>query len=284
MTKKHEFKFRQKDFTALRDIVYERTGIQLKDGKEEMVYTRISRRLRALNLPDFRSYLHFLTSEAGDAEAIDFVNAMTTNLTRFFRENHHFTHMREEVLRSKVIGSRMGVFEKKIRIWSAACSSGMEAYSIAMTVLASVPRFSNWDVRILATDIDTNMLERGKQGIYLEKDMEDVPDALLSKFVTIENGEAYMDEELKSIISFKRLNLMEDWPIRQKFDIIFCRNVMIYFDKDTQRHLVGRLMELLDEQGVLYVGHAESMTVARPGLVPIGKSTFRMTSKLEAVG
>ncbi|PCI62255.1 MAG: chemotaxis protein CheR [Kordiimonadales bacterium] len=281
---KRQFKFRRKDFNELRAIVCDRTGIQLKDGKEEMVYTRISRRLRALDLEDFRAYLNLLKSKDGDSEAIDFVNAMTTNLTRFFREGHHFTHMREDVLQSKVEGARAGVFDKKIRVWSAACSSGMEPYSIGMTILASLPKHANWDVRILATDIDTNMLERGETGIYREQDVDEVPPQLAERFVTIKDKKAHMSEELKSIVNFKHLNLMESWPIKQKFDVIFCRNVMIYFDKETQRKLVRRFMELLDEQGVLYVGHAESLTVAQPGLVPVGRSAFRMTSKLEAVG
>ncbi|MBL4791164.1 MAG: protein-glutamate O-methyltransferase [Kordiimonadaceae bacterium] len=277
--KARTLKFRQSEFKALQELVYKRTGIKLKDGKKEMVYMRISRRIRALGLEGFKDYLTYLTSKEGVVETVDFVNAITTNLTRFFRESHHFTHLRKEVLNGKVEGNRRGLLKKKIRIWSAACSSGMEPYSIAMTVLASIPKGCGWDVQILATDIDTNMLEKGKLGVYSEGDMKDVPKPLLRRFVNFENGNAIMSDEIKAIVHFKHLNLIEAWPIKSYFDAVFCRNVMIYFDNETQIRLVSRFVDQIDDQGMLYVGHAEALTATNPNLVNVGRSCFQVNSQ-----
>lgn len=279
-----EFKLKRKEFQAIRGLVYDRTGITLKESKEEMVYSRLSRRIRALGMRDFKSYLQFLHSEEGDQEASSFVNAMTTNLTRFFREAHHFQHLRTEILKAKVKAARAGLGERKIRIWSAGCSSGMEPYSIAMTVKASLPSSERWDARILATDIDTNMLQQGMSGIYRERDAEGIPPALLRKYVTLSSGKALMAEELKEIISFKYMNFMESWPIKKKFDVIFCRNVMIYFDKDTQTRLVKGFVDLLEPDGVLYVGHAEALVANFDQLVGVGRSSFKVAPRLRECG
>jgi len=276
-----EFKFRQAEFNVLRSLVYERTGINLRENKEQMVYTRLARRIRALNLKDFASYLKFLESTEGREEVSDFVNAMTTNLTRFFREDHHFQHLRHEVLKARVEGNRAGVFDRNLRIWSAGCSKGMEPYSIAMTVKASLPQGAGWFTRILATDIDTNMLAVGRKGRYRETDCEGIPLPLEKRFVRYENGEALMSQELKDMIHFKYLNLMEEWPIKAKFDAIFCRNVMIYFDHETQQRLISRFVEHLDDHGILYVGHAESLVAQHPDLVSVGRSSFRIKTNLK---
>lgn len=276
MNQPREFKFRSKDFEAIRSIVYDKTGIKLRDNKEQMVYTRIARRLRALGLKEFSSYLAYLTGPEGDAEVADFVNAITTNLTRFFREGHHFTHLRHDVLKSRVEGNRAGIFDKNIRIWSAGCSKGMEPYSIAMTVKASLPRGQGWFTQILATDIDTNVLNHGRRGVYTKDEVESVPAPLKKRFVQMNGEEAQMSQELKDMIHFKHLNLMERWPVKKKFDAIFCRNVMIYFDVETQRRLIDRFVSHLDEQGVLYVGHAEALVANHPKLVSIGRSSFRI--------
>lgn len=273
-----EFKFRRKEFNAIRGIVYERTGIRLRDNKEEMVYTRLSRRIRALGMSDFKSYLEFLHSEEGAAETVDFVNAMTTNLTRFFREAHHFQHLRHQVLRPRVDAARQGRGDKKLRIWSAGCSSGMEPYSIAMTVRASLPRIDGWDVKILATDIDTNMLNKGKAALYRAQDVEAVPPALLERFVSIDGEHAVMSEDIRELISFKYLNFKERWPITKSFDVIFCRNVLIYFDKETQKRIVEGFIRLLKPDGVLYVGHAEALVANFKELVGVGRSTFMVAS------
>lgn len=276
-----EFKLSRKEFDAIRGIVYDRTGITLKENKEEMVYSRLSRRIRALAIADFKSYLDFLHSDEGQEEASDFVNAMTTNLTRFFRESHHFEHLRHEVIKAKVLAARAGVGNRTLRIWSAGCSSGMEPYSIAMTVMASLPAREKWDVQILATDIDTNMLDRGREGIYRPQDADGIPAALLRKYVTESDDSIYMADELKSLISFKYMNFMDNWPIKRKFDVIFCRNVMIYFDKETQTRLVKGFVKLLEPDGVLYVGHAEALVAKFDELVAVGRSSFKVATAMQ---
>lgn len=276
-----EFKFRQEEFQALRKIVYDRTGINLKDNKEQMVYTRLARRIRSLKMKDFASYLEFLTSRDGEEEVADFVNAMTTNLTRFFREDHHFQHLRHEVVRAKLEGNRVGLYDKNLRIWSAGCSKGMEPYSIAMTVKASLPRGEGWYTRILATDIDTNMLDIGREGVYRAKECAGIPKPLEKRFVKHEGDDMHMSQELKDMIHFKYLNFMDDWPIKTKFDAIFCRNVMIYFDHPTQEKLINRFVDLLEDHGVLYVGHAEALVANHPQLVSVGRSSFRIKNDLK---
>lgn len=275
-----EFKFRRAEFNELRAIVYDRTGISLKENKEQMVYTRLARRIRALELKDFAQYLAFLKSRDGEAEVTDFVNAMTTNLTRFFREDHHFYHLRHELLKAKVEGNRVGLFDKNLKIWSAGCSKGMEPYSIAMTVKASLPKGGGWYTRILATDIDTNMLDVGRAGVYRQSECEGIPKPLEKRFVAYKDGQGHMSQELKDMIHFKQLNFMDDWPIKGKFDAIFCRNVMIYFDHETQQRLIDRFVNLLDDQGILYVGHAEALVANHPRLVSVGRSSFRVKDQV----
>ncbi len=273
-----EFKLRQSEFHALRDIVYDRTGIHLKETKYEMVYSRLARRIRALEMNTFAEYLAYIKSPDGDEEAVDFVNAMTTNLTRFFREEHHFQYLRNDLLKAKIQGARRGLFDRKLRIWSAGCSSGMEPYSIAMTVKATLPAHENWDVKILATDIDTNMLNHGKAGLYKERDCESIPKSLARKYVTMKDGQGQMADELRELISFKYLNLMEKkWPMSGPFDVIFCRNVMIYFDVPTQQTLIQRYMDLIGPEGVIYVGHAEALVANHKDLVSVGRSSFRVS-------
>jgi len=276
-----EFKFRRAEFKELQALVYKRTGINLKDNKEQMVYTRLARRIRALGMTTFADYLAFITGKEGDEEVTDFVNAITTNLTRFFREDHHFHHLRNEVLRARVEGNKAGLFDKNIKIWSAGCSKGMEPYSIAMTVKATLPKGQGWYTRILATDIDTNMLNVGRAGVYRAKDCEGIPPALEKRFVRYDGDDCKMSAELKDMIHFKHLNLMETWPIKIKFDAIFCRNVMIYFDHETQQRLVDRFIEHLTPEGILYVGHAEAMVANNPSLVSVGRSSFRVKSGLK---
>ena len=279
-----QFKFKNSDFKLVCKLVYNRTGISLSDNKHEMVYSRLSRRIRALEMESFTEYLAFLESDDGDEEAGDFVNSMTTNLTRFFRESHHFDYLRNDVLRNRVSQARQSKRDKKIRIWSAGCSSGMEPYTIAMTVAASLPERENWDVQILATDIDTNMLKTGMSGRYLSRDSEGIPAALMDRYVIDDGKHIEMADSLKRMIRFKYMNFMDEWPIKAKFDVIFCRNVMIYFDKETQARLVGKFVDLLQPDGVLFVGHAEAMVANFANLRSVGRSSFRVDRRLQECG
>lgn len=258
MNEPREFQFTDDDFKTLRDLVHEYTGIVLSDHKRNMVYSRLARRLRALSMKSFRDYCALLKQGGQEEEMTNLINAITTNLTAFFREAHHFEHLEKEVL-----APRLTAGPKKLRIWSSACSAGQEPYSIAMSVRRAIPNPAGWDMRILATDIDHNMLNKGATGIYDEKEWEKIPSDCRDSYCTLEKGpqgaQVVMKPALRQMIRFNHLNLLHPWPMKGPFDAIFCRNVVIYFDKDTQRTLFARMAELLRPGGWLYIGHSESL-------------------------
>lgn len=252
-----EFHFSKQDFDLLRQLVNKYTGISLSDHKQEMLYSRLSRRLRALKLDSFASYYKLLLSDDND-ELLQFINAVTTNLTSFFRESHHFDLLSQVMLPRLLIKKKD---TRRIRIWSAGCASGEEAYSIAMVVKEVVP--VDWDVKILATDLDSSVLDRAIQGIYEEEKMASISSNRLHRWfkkgTKAQAGRVQAVPELQSMITFKRLNLIEAWPMRGPFDIIFCRNVVIYFDKSTQKILFERFANILDHEGYLVIGHSENL-------------------------
>ncbi len=252
-----EFHFTKHDFERLRQLVNEHTGIKLSDHKQEMLYSRLSRRLRALNLNSFLSYYKRLKSDGGE-ELVHFINAVTTNLTAFFREPHHFKLL-EQVLLPQLLAKKQTT--RRLRIWSAGCATGEEAYSIAIVVKEIVP--ADWDVKILATDLDSSVLEKGKQGAYEEDKMSSISPVRLRRWFgggsSTHAQQVQVAEELQELITFKHLNLIDSWPMRGPFDIIFCRNVVIYFDKATQKILFERFANLIDDNGYLLIGHSENL-------------------------
>lgn len=252
-----EFAFSQKDFAFLASLAHRQTGIVLQAHKHDMVYGRVARRLRALKLKSVAEYCALLESDQGISEMGNLINALTTNLTHFFRESHHFEHLANHVLKPFAKQSR----ETRLRIWSAGCSAGAEPYSIAMMLQEHLPDSKRRDALILATDIDTNMLQQGANGAYEANWIEKIPSALRNKYALQSNhpGQYTMHESLKKLIRFKPLNLLKSWPMRSAFDAIFCRNVVIYFDKPTQRILFDRLANQLKPNGYLYIGHSETM-------------------------
>jgi chemotaxis protein methyltransferase CheR len=274
MSRLREFEFGNEDFEALRKLVKQITGINLSDQKRELVYGRLARRLRALQLKSFAEYRELLAQDGG-REIAQFCNAITTNLTAFFREPHHFDYLRDHVL-MPMVNSGAG---KRLRIWSAGCSTGEEPYSLAMTVLESVPDLRRWDVRILATDLDSDVLERGRRGVYSEDRFKNVTLQRRSRFFTERRereGLCYeATPELKSLITFKQLNLMHPLPMRGPLDAIFCRNVVIYFDKDTQRDLFARVAQLQRPGDLLLLGHSESLFKVSEDYTLIGKTVYR---------
>lgn len=267
-----EFAFSEREFKFLAGLVSKRTGIQLADGKKDMVYSRLVRRLRALKLQSFAEYCELVQSEAGADEIGNLVNALTTNLTSFFREGHHFEHLREKVLLPLAASAPRS---KRLRIWSAGCSAGMESYSIAMTVKSALKNLSLWDAKILATDIDTNMLATGKVGEYNVEQLSNIPPAYQSDVSGLENDKIIMSDELQEMIAFKQLNLLEKWPMSGLFDAIFCRNVVIYFDKETQRVLFNRMADLIKPNGWLYIGHSENLHKICDRFELIGRTIYR---------
>lgn len=270
-----EFHFSDKEFKFISKLVGERTGIVLSDAKRQMVYGRLSRRLRQLNLSKFSDYCDMLTS-GHEGELIEFTNAITTNLTAFFRENHHFEYLKKTVLPELI---RKNAHTKRLRIWSAGCSSGEEPYSIAMCVREALPASSGWDVKILATDLDSNMVSRGKEGIYTAERVEGIAESRMKKWVKRGKGDnadkVRMSQELRDLITFKELNLMEAWPIKGPFDFMFCRNVVIYFNKETQKGLFDRYADLLADNAHLFIGHSESLNKVTDRFELLGKTIYK---------
>lgn len=257
--REREFDLGDREFRFLAAFLSRETGIVLSAHKRQMVCGRLVKRLRALGLNDFGDYCALLDGPQAHGEVEHLVNAITTNITNFFREPHHFDHLRRQVLEPRLTETPR---QPRLRIWSAGCSSGQEPYSIAMVVAETLKPPEAWDALILATDIDTNMLRRGAAGIYKTDDAAHIPETYRKRFVRrLHNdpGHAQMGDELKRLIRFKRLNLHEQWPMKGKFDAIFCRNVAIYFDKPTQRNLFNRYCDMLKIGGMLYLGHAESL-------------------------
>ena len=274
MMRLREFEFGNEDFEALRKLVKQITGINLSDQKRELVYGRLARRLRALQLQSFAQYREVLAQDGGQ-EIAQFCNAITTNLTAFFREPHHFDYLRDQVLAPLADGAA----NRRLRIWSAGCSSGEEPYSLAMTILEALPDVRRWDVRILATDLDSDVLERGRRGVYTEERLKNLTAQRRSRFFLErrDRGALYYEAapELKSLITFKQLNLMQPLPMRGPLDAIFCRNVVIYFDKDTQRELFARVAQLQQPGHLLFLGHSESLFKVSEQYALIGKTVYR---------
>ena len=275
-----EFQFSDADFRSLVALARERTGISLSDSKRNLIYSRLSRRLRALGMTSFRSYREYLNSPDGEQEIESFINSISTNLTKFFRESHHFDHLRDRVAQpfSQATSGKSG---QRLRIWSAGCSTGEEPYTIAAVLRRAVPDVERHDVRILATDIDTEVLSKGASGEYPAASIDDIPENYRSLFQPKgSRGTALViSDELKSLISFRHLNLMEHpWPMRGLFDAIFCRNVMIYFDGPTKATLIDRFVEQLKPGGWLYIGHSESLLGTHNHLSHAGRTIYRRNS------
>ncbi len=268
-----EFPMTEENFQQIKDIAYETTGIKLSDHKKEMIYSRIARRIRSLGLSNFDQYCDLISSDS-NREQSDFINAITTNLTSFFREEHHFDFMRETVIPD--LKSRHQK-DRRIRIWSAGCSTGEEPYSLAITLHGEFPR-TGWDLKILATDLDSNVLAHASSGRYRRSNVEEVKNpAIKDGFLKASDKEDTLKvrDEIKKLISFKRLNLLEQWPMKGQFDVIFCRNVVIYFDKATQRALFERYANILTPNGYLFIGHSESLHRVSERFRLLGKTIYQ---------
>jgi chemotaxis protein methyltransferase CheR len=272
-----EFAFSDVDFRALAQVAYCHAGIALSESKRNLLYSRLSRRLRQLGLDSFGQYREHL--EVNPAEIEGFINSISTNHTKFFRESHHFEHLRDHVAVPFARALRGGG-AKRLRIWSAGCSTGEEPYTIAVVLRREIPDIAAHDVRILATDIDTDVLARAARGHFAMNATEDVPREYLEFFHR--SGKAgervEVDDDVREAIAFRRLNLMEEWPFRGPFDAIFCRNVMIYFDAPTKAKLVDRFTQMVRAGGWLYIGHSESLIGSHPGLQSVGRTIYRRTA------
>ncbi len=272
-----EYDFTGRDFDYVRKLIYERAGISLSASKQNMVYSRLVRRVRANGFSNFTDYLGML--EHGDAAEWEaFTNSLTTNLTAFFREAHHFPILAEHVQKRK---SR-----QQIQLWCSASSTGEEPYSMAMTMV-EVFGSSSPPVHILATDVDTNVLATAQQGVYSMERLEKMPQDKLKRFFLKGSGShagsARVRQELRDMITFRPLNLLDDgWPVRGPFDAIFCRNVMIYFDKPTQYRILQKFAPLLARDGLMFAGHSESFHHAADLFKLRGKTVYELADKARA--
>lgn len=270
-----EFSLSDREFSRIKTRVYEVAGIALSDAKRTLVISRLSKIVRSLGLSSFDAYVDHLERGGSNADGQDFVNALTTNLTRFYREDHHFDHLRTHVatlVAQKPRGSRL-------RIWSAGCSTGQEPYTMAMDLLAAFPELRRWDFKILATDIDTAVIAKASRGIYPENELNGLSPERARRFVRVGDGTIAIDPAVREICSFKQLNLIGAWPMRGPFDAIFCRNVAIYFDKPTQGELFGRFGKLIAPEGYLYIGHSENLGSGGEGFRLVGKTIYQTRQK-----
>jgi chemotaxis protein methyltransferase CheR len=263
------------DFERVRRLIYRYAGISLSPSKQTMVYSRLSRRLRALRLPDFRSYLDALEAQpAGRGEWQEFVNALTTNLTSFYRESHHFPILAEHIAHRATKG--------KVSIWCCAASTGEEPYTLAITAMQACDS-SRPPVSILATDIDTSVLAKAREGVYGDEAVAKIDAGLLKKYFLRGHGAnagmVRVRRDLQALVDFQPLNLLDaQWPMDTQFDAIFCRNVMIYFDKDTQRRVLLQLARHLKPDGLLFAGHSENFSHVSDVLKLRGHTVYELTS------
>ena len=267
-----EFRMSQKNFDQVKDIAYDLTGIKLTDLKKNMIYSRLARRIRQRGLSSFDEYCELL-EQPGNDEVTDFVNAITTNLTSFFRENHHFDFLVKTVF-PQLLRKNSG--SQRIRVWSAGCSTGEEPYSIAICLRERMP-VTKWDIKVLATDLDTNVVSHGKRGVYSGDRIESLDESRCKKWFLRDpkSEEVRVKPALQELITFKPLNLLNEWPMRGPFDVIFCRNVVIYFDKDTQKTLFNRYADMLAPGGYLFIGHSENLHKVSNRFKSLGKTVYQ---------
>jgi chemotaxis protein methyltransferase CheR len=272
-----EFQFTTHDFQLISKLIYQHAGISLSGGKQELVYSRLARRLRATGYKTFAAYLdHLQRGDAAEWEA--FTNALTTNLTSFFREEHHFPVLAAHLLK---LGTA-----RPIEVWCSASSTGEEPYSIAMTAVDTFASFDN-PVRIIATDLDTKVLEVARTGRYKLESVARMPAQQIDKFFLRGTGEdagfVKVRPELQKMIIFRQVNLLDViWPIRGKLDVIFCRNVMIYFDKETQLSILKKFAPLLRGDGLLFAGHSEHFNNADAFFKLRARTVYELAAKVNA--
>lgn len=266
-----EFNYADADFARVKAIIYRKAGINLGDSKKQLVYSRLARRLRALHLNNFDEYLAYL--EHNKSEQQEFINALTTNLTAFFREAHHFPILADYVHKRKAAAG-------KLRVWCAAASTGEEPYSIAMTLVEAYGTYTP-PVDIIASDIDSSVLAFAAQGIYSLERLDALSLEQKKQFFLRgkgkNSGSAKVIDKLRQLVEFRHINLLDrEWGLGAGFDVIFCRNVMIYFDKPTQLQLLERMVRLLNPEGIYIAGHSESFSHASHLVKLVGKTTYRL--------
>ncbi|MDR3706835.1 MAG: protein-glutamate O-methyltransferase [Capsulimonadaceae bacterium] len=281
---------RQDEFERFRALAYQAAGINLTEAKKQLVQSRLFKRLRHYGLSSFQEYLRLVDSEGENGNEMRYlINSLTTNKTDFFREPHHFRYISQTILPDMIDQAAHGRRARRIRVWHAGCSTGQEPYTNAMTIADTLRGQGMWDVRLLASDIDTDVLATAKEATYSAEQLEPVPAALKERYLKRVMGrmdQYQVTQDLRGMIAFRQINLNEDaWPIRAdvRFDIIFCRNVVIYFDKPTQRKLFGRFQRLLVPGGYLFIGHSESLFGINDAFETVGGTIYRAPDETESV-
>ena len=261
----------EKHFNRISELVYHSSGINLKKGKEALVRARLMKRLRAIGMKSVEDYMRYLENDADTQELSSLIDCMTTNKTSFFREIEHFNFLRDTVLRE--------IDSARLRLWCAACSSGEEPYSLAILLRESMAGLDSKDVLVLATDISRRMLERARSAVYSEQLIQDLPVQYQKKYFTKmgkeQPGFHHVVDDVKKLVRLAWLNLLEPWPMKGPFDVIFCRNVMIYFDRPTQQKLINRFWEILKPGGYLFVGHSEGLSAITHNFQYVRPATYR---------
>ena len=271
------FDFTDQHFDSLRELVYELTGISMSDHKKDLLYGRLTRRLRVLRLDSFDDYYKLLKNNPGN-ELQNFINAVTTNLTSFFREKHHFDYLRDKVIPEKINDNSL----RGMRVWSAGCSTGEEPYSIAMQLRESIPDIDSLGIKIMASDLDTNVVQTASLGVYDAKRVEGMDPARIKRWFQrgtgSNQGMVRVRKELRDMIDFQQVNLMQGWPVKEGVDVVFCRNVVIYFDKQTQKVLFNRFASIIKPGQHLFIGHSETLHKLTDEFDLIGKTIYRRVS------
>ena len=270
-----KFSLSDEEFNKLRRLVFDVAGIYLSDSKRELIISRFSRRLRALNLDTFEEYYRFVISPDGLSEMQNFINSITTNKTDFFRESHHFDFLVEHFV-PEIVSSR----RREVRVWSAGCATGEEPYSIAMVLRHHLLEPHGINVKIFATDIDTHALDTARAGIYEERQIRPVPEEFLHKYFLRGKGHSFglykVKDSIKEMVSFRQLNFIADtYPISVLFDVIFCRNVIIYFNAETKRRVLTKILSFLVRGGYLILGHSETVFDMVKGLSYLKNTVYR---------
>ena len=265
------------EFLALRDLIKERCGIDLGANKQTLVKARLGSRIRELGVSSFTGYMQLVERDESEGELTRLLDAISTNVTSFFRQAEHFDYLAEELVPR--VATRTGATPRRLRIWSAGCSSGEEPYSIVIALREAIADFAPWDVKVLATDISTRMLAHAREGIYEASRMEDMPQGLRVRYMeqvepAKDRRRFRVDPRVRETVSFARLNLMGAWPMKGPFDAIFCRNVMIYFDRPSQAKLIRRFRDLLGQGGTLFIGHSETLSGINEGLAMVSPTIY----------
>lgn len=284
MINSSEAELTDKEFVLLRDLIYKLTGITLSDAKRSLVRSRLQRRLRLLELSSFQEYYAYLVEHLETEERTAFINCITTNKTDFFREPHHFDFVTQTVIPEAILRVQRGADSRRLRVWHAGCSTGEEPYTLAIVLQEALAGKGQWDVKQLASDIDTDVLAHAKRGIYNRDRVDPIPDTLLRRYFLCGTGEnadkVMVKPKLKEQIAFRQINLLEEpypFSAQTRFDFIFCRNVVIYFDKPTQRQLFARFARYLRPDGYLFIGHSETLTGVSDAFQNIGATIYQLS-------